>query len=299
MIFISSYLTPLTMTETTLIKDVSDTSLWVAYYRAKESKRKDALFKDPFAEKLVGERGKQIAEDMSKGTPYSEWTVTIRTVVIDRLIQKMLKEGVDMVVNLGAGMDTRPYRMDLPSGLKWIEVDYPHIIAHKEKLLKNEQLRCELLRIEMDLSDKPKRIALFGRLASESKKILVLTEGVVLYLTEEQTAELSDDLYRFPEFKYWIVEYIRPEVYPYMRNSERAAKLRNAPFQFFPADWLGFFEKKGWTPKEIAYLGEVGASLKRPMPTPRYSFLFRLFASKSARESMRKMMGFLVLERKK
>lgn len=286
------------MNSTTLINDVSDTSLWVAYYRAKESKRKDALFKDPFAERLVGEKGKQIADNM-KRSMHSEWTVIIRTVVIDNYIHQMIKEGIDTVLNLGAGMDTRPYRMNLPSTLKWIEVDYPHIIAHKSNLLKDEQPSCQLSRVELDLADDKKRISFFEKTAAQSKNILVLTEGVVLYLTEEETATLATDLFRFPEFRYWIVEYLHPDVYPYIRDPERIAKLKNAPFQFFPSNWLDFFEKRGWFTKELTYLGEVGKKLKRSMPLPKIVSLYKFLLPKSAIEKGNRMTGFLLLERDK
>jgi methyltransferase (TIGR00027 family) len=283
----------------TPIKDVSDTSLWVAYYRALESKRKDALFKDPLAETLVGEQGKIIAEKMKGKIPYVEWTVIIRTVVIDEYIRKMVQDGVDTILNLGAGMDTRPYRMKLPSALKWIEVDYPHIIAHKNTVLKNEKPVCQLSRIELDLADIQKRTAFFEQLNSQSKKVLILTEGVVVYLTEEQVSGLANDLIRFPSFTYWVVEYLNPEIYPRLKDPVRQAKLKNAPFQFFPADWTGFFEQRGWIPKEVTYHGEMGAKLNRPMPFPRFTFLlYKLFMPKIVLEKVRKMTGFLLLERK-
>ncbi|HSH65719.1 MAG TPA: SAM-dependent methyltransferase [Bacteroidia bacterium] len=282
-----------------LIHDVSDTSLWVAHYRAKESKRPDALFKDPFAEILVGERGKKIAEDMNRISRFSEWTVIIRTVVIDAFIQKAIQEyGVDMILNLGAGMDTRPYRMNLPSTLKWIEVDYPHILAHKEKLLKSETPACELSRVAIDLADDQKRKSFFKQTASRSSNILVLTEGVVLYMSEDQVGALADDLNHFPSFNYWVVEYLHSKVYPHLKNSFRANKMRNAPFQFFPADWLGFFEQRGWTPKILTYLGEVGSKLGRPMPLPFLASLFKIFNPKAMHDNTVKMNGFILLEKK-
>src|SRR5262249_40175458 len=141
----------------TLIKDVSDTAFWVAHFRAKESARRDALFRDPFAGKLVGDHGRKIAETMSKTSRYTEWAVVSRTVIIDRFILKAVKEGVDAVINLGAGLDTRPYRMDLPAGLEWIEADYPNIIAHKRPLLAADTPRCRLTQVEVDLADASKR----------------------------------------------------------------------------------------------------------------------------------------------
>jgi methyltransferase (TIGR00027 family) len=282
----------------TPIKDVSDTSLWVAYYRAQESKRKDALFKDPLAEILVGQRGKAIAEDMKGKIPYVEWTVIIRTVVIDEYIRKMVQEGVDTILNLGAGMDTRPYRMELPPALKWIEVDYPHIIAHKNKVLKNEQPTCQLTRVELDLADIQKRAAFFEQVNSQSKKVLILTEGVVLYLTEMQVSELANDLAGFPTFAYWVVEYLNPEIYPRIKDPVREAKLKNAPFQFFPSDWIGFFEQRGWVQKELTYHGEIAAKLNRPMPLSRFSFFYKLLTPKATLEKLRRMTGFLLLKRK-
>lgn len=45
-----------------LIHDVSDTAFMVATYRAMETQRPDALFHDPLAGKLAGERGRKIVE---------------------------------------------------------------------------------------------------------------------------------------------------------------------------------------------------------------------------------------------
>jgi methyltransferase (TIGR00027 family) len=114
------------------IHNISDTARWVAVYRARESERPDAVFRDPFAEPLAGERGQQIAASM----PFAEknsWPFVARTWLIDRLISEQVRGGIEMVVNLAAGLDARPYRMDLPRSLQWVEVDLPEILAHKEE----------------------------------------------------------------------------------------------------------------------------------------------------------------------
>ena len=49
------------MTAEPTIRDISDTAIWAAIYRARETERPKALFRDPFAKRLTGERGERIA----------------------------------------------------------------------------------------------------------------------------------------------------------------------------------------------------------------------------------------------
>src|SRR5439155_14950893 len=98
------------------IQHVSDTALLAAGWRALESSRSDALFHDPLAAGLAGERGLRIARTLPDGA----WVVAIRTVVIDAFLRSAISSGIDIIVNIGAGLDTRPYRLDLPSSLRWV-----------------------------------------------------------------------------------------------------------------------------------------------------------------------------------
>jgi len=76
----------------------------------------------------------------------------VRTSAIDRLINEALSAGVDTVLNLGAGMDTRPYRMEFPATLCWVEADFPSIVESKNVTLSAVQPTC---RIERDLHAEP------------------------------------------------------------------------------------------------------------------------------------------------
>ncbi len=277
----------------TPIRDVSDTAFWVASFRAEESKRSDALFQDPLASVLIGDRGDQIAMEMF-GEKYVRWTVVTRTVVIDRFIEKLIAEGVDTILNLGAGLDCRPYRMKLPHKLKWIEVDYDHIIKLKESKLSRMAPQCQLERISMDLSKRSERLKLLSRINSQSQKVLVLTEGVIPYLSEQSVAELAEDLRAQKNFRFWICEYLAPRVYPYLKNKSRQKQLRNAPFQFFPADWYGFFDQCGWKPVTTSYLGEASEKLGRPMPGPWWLYLLRFIMPAVARREMGKASGYIL-----
>src|SRR5262245_46139995 len=107
-----------------VVRNVSDTARWVATYRARETERPDALFRDPFARRLADERGERIAA-ATPNVAGSDWPFIVRTVLFDRLIADEVARGVDAVVNLAAGLDARPYRMALPASLQWIEIDLP------------------------------------------------------------------------------------------------------------------------------------------------------------------------------
>jgi len=250
------------------IKDVSDTALWVAVFREQESKRPDALFKDPYAGILTGDRGRKIAASMSSSI-YTGWAVIIRTTIIDSFLERLIAEGVDTVVNLGAGLDTRPYRMKLPENLQWIEVDYPHMVKLKEDRLGKEKTTCKLERVGLDLADVAARAKLLARINAQSKKVVVITEGVTPYLTEDQVASLAKDLRAQSNFRFWITDYFSPEVFHYMkRNRKQMKQMKNAPFLFNPKNWFEFYANLGWKDREIRYLADQSQKLGRKMPAP-------------------------------
>src|SRR5437867_343111 len=79
-----------------------------------ESERPDALFRDPHARRLAGERGERIVASMRRGRAWA-WPMIVRTAVLDELMLRTVeRDGVDTVLNLAAGLDTRPYRLALP-----------------------------------------------------------------------------------------------------------------------------------------------------------------------------------------
>ena len=104
-----------------VIQDASDRA-FMAGFRAAETERREPLFRGPLAAKLAGEHGRSILARLPR-VYFGAWSVVIRTVVIDTLIKQAIGEGVDTILNLGAGLDTRPYRMALPNrfaGSRWI-----------------------------------------------------------------------------------------------------------------------------------------------------------------------------------
>lgn len=281
------------------IQHVSDTAFLVAHCRALESERPDALFRDPLAGRLAGERGKAISEAFPTAA-MTTWMVAVRTVVIDEFIRAALARGADTVVNLGAGLDTRPYRLELPRELNWVEVDYPHVIRFKEQRLEQETPRCSLQRIGLDLADRAARQQFLAATDERSSRTLVLSEGVVPYLDLEQVGSLADDLRSLTHLDSWIVDYVSPESHRYRKRAGLGRHMRQAPFKFQPADWFGFFLEHGWSVREIRYLGEKGIELARRPPLPvRYRLLLSLlgpFVPAERRERFLRFAGYAVLE---
>ncbi len=279
-----------------MIQDVSDTAFWVASYRATETERPDALFRDPLAERLSGERGREFARLMPR-TNMTGWTVVMRTVIIDDYIRQAVAEGIDLVVNLGAGLDTRPYRLALPPSLRWIEVDHPSIIDYKDRELANEKPRCELQRVKLDLTDSGLRRAFLSETGASASNILVLTEGVVPYLSVDDAAALAENLAATPQVKYWVVDYYSAQAMQMLRRSSMQRRLQKSPFRFFPADWYLFFRSHGWQPKQMRYLAEEGYKLKRRAPLPWiYRVLIR-FMSHARKTAGGRFSGYALMER--
>lgn len=244
------------------LRNISDTALWVAIYRARETERPDALFRDPFARKLAGARGEQIAREMQAGQRY-EWPYIARTLRFDQIILEQVKQGVDLVINLAAGLDTRPYCMELPASLKWVEVDLPAMIDYKEEILSAEKPRCSLERVRLDLADVPARRELIQRLGSSSKRALVLSEGLLVYLTRDAVTELGCDLSAQSSFRDWAIDLCSPGLLKMLQQNLGALEKAGSPLKFGPEEGPDFFNASGWKPAEVYSMLKTAAKIKR------------------------------------
>jgi len=244
-----------------LVSNVSDTARWVAAYRAWESARPDALFRDPFAERLAGERGSAITKLMPRQAR-SGWPIIVRTKLIDDLVLASLAEGCDCVVNLAAGLDSRPYRMALPPELPWIEVDFPAMVQEKERLMADAQPVCRLTRRGLDLSDSAARTVFFDELTQSAGSALVITEGLLLYMSEDVVRSLALDLADRSGIRWWVFDLASPNLLRMMQKT-MGKQLANAPMKFAPAEGVAFFEALGWAIQDVRSFLREAARLRR------------------------------------
>lgn len=280
------------------IEHISDTARWVAVYRAMESERKDAIFTDPFAAKLAGTRGKEIVEGMKRGRAMA-WAMIVRTAVFDEIILEKVKGGgVDLVLNLAAGLDARPWRLSLPPALRWVDVDLPDILQYKTDRLQDVKPACRYEAIPADLTAAHRRQALFAQIGAEARRALIVTEGLLIYLMPDQVAALAKDLHAPPSFRWWLMDIASPRLLEIMKKYWGAAlELANAPFQFAPAEGTLFFRPYGWEEAEFRSAVVEARRLHREM---RGMWLMRLlmrFYSEARRIEARRMSGIALLER--
>jgi methyltransferase (TIGR00027 family) len=285
------------------MNDISATARLIAMYRALESDRPDALFRDPFARRLAGGEGAMMVEvigQQQQGTS----AIAIRTTVIDQMILHLIQsERIDTVLNLAAGLDSRPYRFALPASLRWIEVDLPKIVRYKEQILNGEQPACKLERIELDLMDIDLRKQLFEQINASSERVIVMTEGLLSYLNEAQVTSLANDLHHQSHFCHWVFELAAPLILRQAQNSDRQKLFDQyfangaATFLFAPKQGTEFFRSSGWTVKEFRSLWKEACRLKRQSDLVQWGGLPMRWFAKQTWQAITQQTGFVLLER--
>ena len=279
------------------IKNIADTAYLVAVYRALETERPDAHFQDPLARLLAGDRGDELAQMLGSQQDAAN-TFAVRTKIIDELILQLIEvEGIDTVLNLGAGLDTRPYRLPLPPSVRWIEVDFPDVLSYKEHKLKGKQPKCSLELVKLDLNDLALRNALFSKV-NEGNQVLVIAEGVLTYLHSGQVAALAADIHQQPNFRWWLFELLSPLVLQQsQKRFDKYFAAGNATLQFAPEEGAKFFRQYGWHVAQFRSVWEEARRLKRELPLTWLLQLLIPLVAKERWETFSQRDGVVLLER--
>ena len=245
------------------ITHVTDTALMVAAYRALESASPDGLVRDPFAARLAGERGMA----MLRGNPQPEmmrFRVGVRSRFLDELLLEVLaSKSIGTVLSLGCGLDTRPWRLDLPSRIRWIEVDFPDILEYKDTLLSAEAPRCRRERFAADLNDSAARRAVF--MAAGPDPALMITEGLLMYLPGATVEALADEARRDSGVAHWLLD-VTTEAYAKAVQLETINPVRHvqASDSLRGEQILAALRRHGWvTGARRSYVTDVGFARDR------------------------------------
>jgi methyltransferase (TIGR00027 family) len=242
------------------ITNVSDTALMAAACRALETELEDALVRDPVAAQLAGERGLAILQAL----PHSavlRFGIAIRTRFVDELLLEALAAyPIRTVLSVGCGLDTRPWRLDLASDLRWIEIDFPGILDYKDRLLSGEPLRCRRERLSVDLNDPAQMRTMYE--AARPSPALMITEGLLFYLPAATVEALAAET----GVAHWISDISTaaftnavggPDAMQFVRHVQASDSLTGEQV-------LDVLRRHGWTTAAWrSYLTDVGFAIER------------------------------------
>lgn len=164
---------------------VPETLLIPLWARAAETKEPRPIIQDEKAVELMG----QIDYDFSKfhGSWMTQTGVAVRTEILDREVKKFINKHPDaVIVNIGCGLDTRYSRVD-NGAIRWYDLDLPEPIRLRKRFFQETQRYHMIGESVFDYSW-VEDIELGGG------PVLFLAEGVFMYFTEQEIAELMNKL---------------------------------------------------------------------------------------------------------
>jgi methyltransferase (TIGR00027 family) len=283
------------MSLTLPVERASDTAFLTAFCRAIESERLDAHFRDPYARLLAGARGEQLLQRL----PGPELTASgciVRTCLMDSYILEATRvTAIDTVINLGAGLDTRPYRLQLSPSISWIEVDSPDVLAYKGSMLKRYRPSCALESVALDIFDAEARRTFLHSIVAGAERVLAISEGLLVYMTQDQVGSFARDLRSQPQFGWWLTDMISPIALRLMqKDADQSRVNRSVRLLFAPEEGPEFFRQYGWEISEFRSCFDEALRLGRRFVS---EALLSLKLSREHLDTLRKLFAVVKLKR--
>jgi len=245
------------MNATSTLDPVATTSRVTAAMRAAESDRPDRLFSDPFAAALAGDAGRAIAARMATAGD----TIAVRTRFVD---DRVREAGIAQLVLPAAGMDTRAWRLDLPSGTTVYELDRPELLALKAHLLDGAATRAERVPVGADLTT-DWSAALHAAGHDPSRPTCWVIEGLLQYLPETAVLGLLDAVTaRSAPGSHLLLDVVGASLLrdPGAQPLLGAMEALGSPWLFATDDPAAMLDSRGWT-SEVRGFTAVSAELGR------------------------------------
>jgi methyltransferase (TIGR00027 family) len=224
------------------IAHVSDTALMTAACRAMEKVHPHGLIRDPFAAQLAGERGMAIARALP-GLETMCFGIAIRSRFLDELLLDTVStHSIATVLSVGAGLDTRPWRLALPTTLRWVEVDFPDMLDYKDAIMAAEVPKCHRERLSADVNDASGRESVFA--AAGDGPTLMITEGLLMYLP----AATIEALAATACVTHWMLDAASPEMSHRVRMDQyESIENVRAADHLDGLQILDALDRSGWT----------------------------------------------------
>ncbi len=244
--------------------------------RATDQRRRpaDRILDDPYAKLFLGRvmraalvtweasgRFGELAERLSPGLTTF---VLTRHRYIDDCLLAVIRRGLDQVVLLGAGYDTRAYRFSKELGDRPVyEVDFPATSRRKAKILKQhaaELPAANVRRVEIDFQTQSLDDRLIACGFERGARTFFVWEGVSMYLSREAVKTTLSTLSRLGGagselvMDLWHLLDAPDLMTTAHRVGTNALSLIGEPvtFAIHPEDAVPFLERLGFRVREIA-----------------------------------------------
>ena len=243
------------------ITHVSDTALMVAACRALESESPDGFVHDPFAARLAGERGMAILQGQPQPA-MMRFGIGVRSHFMDEILAETLASTpVTAVLSLGCGLDTRPWRLELPPALRWIEVDFADMLDYKDALMAGETPHCRRERLIADVNDMAQRRAIYA--AVGPSPALMITEGLLMYLPAGTVEALAAETWQESGIAYWMAD-ITTTAFVNAIGVMHTVRHVQADDHLPGEQILEVLHRHGWNPSaRRSYLTDMGFAMER------------------------------------
>lgn len=186
--------------------------------------------------------------------------VVARTLLVDALVRDCLTHGpAPVVVNLGAGFCTRPYRLDLSAAVQVVELDAAPVLAVKDDLLAGETASVPVVRTPVDVRDRGALAEALGVHCRGADRVVVVSEGLLPYLPPADVSALAHTLSgALPGTAHppsWLTDVVSQGS---ARAMAQLARTAGAEVVLHGLATLAPLEEAGWVPADY-----------RILPTPR------------------------------
>lgn len=157
------------------LKSESET-LFIPLLGKAEMSEKGIFLNDPKAEEIISE----VDYDFNK-LKQSKWLsmfMSLRTLILDELCDEFLEKNSDvMVIHLGCGLDSRCLRVKKDFKV-WYDLDYENVIKIREEFY-NADSKYKMIGSSVNNYKWLEKI-------SDAKNVLVVAEGLTMYLSEDE-----------------------------------------------------------------------------------------------------------------
>jgi methyltransferase (TIGR00027 family) len=191
--------------------------------------------------------------------------LAIRTRFVDELLfEALAKHPIATVLSVGCGLDTRPWRLDLPVNLKWVEIDFADMLDYKERMMSGETPRCGRERLIADVTDPAQRRAIYH--AAGAENALMITEGLLMYLPAATVDALAAESWKQSGIAHWISDINTTAFATALGGADAMNSLKHvrAPDAMRGEQILEVLQRHGWnTASRRSYITDVGFVMER------------------------------------